>query len=443
MKYLIFLIAFMGVLPLGYILTLNRKYMRYAFLAVLLPVMMFNQVSINFFSHETYRGTSRGMEVSLVYLIALAMLIGMWILYRKKPLLPDTGSKIYLVYFLLCIPSLINADNALFSWFEMWKMIMMYIVFLCTYYYLYYTRDFNTVMIGFGIVAAVTFLTVVFQHVKGIHQANGLFPHQNSMGMYMCLIAPVFFAYYFNRNKGWKRFLFAGFFLMASAACMRTYSRGAMVCLPFGCAITALLSLRYQFHMRKIQILLPIFLVCFFGALLLLPNIIKRFENAPKESLMTRQYLAASAWNMMKDKPFAGVGLNNWGIKINPPYPYCEYRYEAPKRFSKEFKEGIVETSYLLVGAECGFLALAAFLAWLGYYYVAACKLVKKLRRTELFYIPVGIVGGLSAVYLQSTLEWVMKQQVNFIQMMMLFAALSILFKYCQKFASGEVEVSA
>ena len=49
MKYLIFLIAFMGVLPLGYILTLNRKYMRYAFLAVLLPVMAFNQVSINFF----------------------------------------------------------------------------------------------------------------------------------------------------------------------------------------------------------------------------------------------------------------------------------------------------------------------------------------------------------------------------------------------------------
>ena len=442
MKYLIFLIAFMGVLPLGYILTLNRKYMRYAFLAVLLPVMMFNQVSINFFSHETYRGTSRGMEVSLVYLIALAMLIGMWILYRKKPLLPDTGSKIYLVYFLLCIPSLINADNALFSWFEMWKMIMMYIVFLCTYYYLYYTRDFNTVMIGFGIVASVTFLCVVFQHVKGIHQANGLFPHQNSMGMYMCLIAPVFFAYYFNRNKGWKRFLFAGFFLAASAACMRTYSRGAMVCLPFGCGITALLSLRYQFHMRKIQILLPVFLVCFFGLLLLLPNIIKRFENAPKESLMTRQYLAASAWNMMKDKPFAGVGLNNWGIKINPPYPYCEYRY-GNKRIAKDFKEGIVETSYLLVGAECGFFALAAFLAWLGYYYVTACKLVKQLRRTELFYIPAGIVGGLTAVYLQSTLEWVMKQQVNFIQMMILFAMLSILFKYSKKFSTGQAEVNA
>ena len=44
---------------------------------------------------------------------------------------------------------------------------------------------------------------------------------------------------------------------------------------------------------------------------------------------------------------------------------------------------------------------------------------------------------------MQSTLEWVMKQQVNFIQMMILFAALSILYKYAQKFASGQAEVKA
>ena len=84
MKYLLFFIAFMSILPLGYILSMDRKYMRYAFYAVILPVMIFNQVSINFFSHETYRGTSRGMEVSLVYLMALAMLIGMVLLYRRR-----------------------------------------------------------------------------------------------------------------------------------------------------------------------------------------------------------------------------------------------------------------------------------------------------------------------------------------------------------------------
>ena len=113
---------------------------------------------------------------------------------------------------------------------------------------------------------------------------------------------------------------------------------------------------------------------------------------------MTRQDLADSAWNMMKDEPFAGVGLNNWGIKINPPYPYCKYRYEK-RRMAKDFKEGIVETSYLLVGAECGFPALAAFLTWLGYYYFCACKLTIQMRRSNFFFIPAGIVGGLTAIY--------------------------------------------
>jgi hypothetical protein len=35
-----------------------------------------------------------------------------------------------------------------------------------------------------------------------------------------------------------------------------------------------------------------------------------------------------------------------------------------------------------------------------------------------------------------------MKQQVNFIQMMMLFAVLSLLNKYYREFASGKVEVA-
>jgi len=37
----------------------------------------------------------------------------------------------------------------------------------------------------------------------------------------------------------------------------------------------------------------------------------------------------------------------------------------------------------------------------------------------------------------------VMKQQVNFIQMMILFAVLSILYKYSTQLTSGKVEVAA
>lgn len=61
-------------------------------------------------------------------------------------------------------------------------MVMMYLVFLAVYRYLYHYRDFDTVFLGFGIVAAVTFLAVVAQHVRGIHQARGFFRIRTAWG---------------------------------------------------------------------------------------------------------------------------------------------------------------------------------------------------------------------------------------------------------------------
>ena len=182
MKYLIFFFALFGVLPACGLLLFNRGFMRYAMLALILPIMFFQAASIYFFSHELYRGTSRGMEVSIIYLIAFTMLLAMMLLFRSKPFFPDRGSALYLGYFLLCIPSLFQAENVLFSWFELWKMVMMYLVFLAVYRYLYHYRDFDTVFLGFGIVAAVTFLAVVAQHVRGIHQARGFFRIRTAWG---------------------------------------------------------------------------------------------------------------------------------------------------------------------------------------------------------------------------------------------------------------------
>ena len=53
---------------------------------------------------------------------------------------------------------------------------------------------------------------------------------------------------------------------------------------------------------------------------------------------------------MILDEPWRGVGINNWGIKINPPYEYAE-RAGRNRNRGDDFKDGIVETVYLLVGA--------------------------------------------------------------------------------------------
>ena len=120
------------------------------------------------------------------------------------------------------------------------------------------------------------------------------------------------------------------------------------------------------------------------------------------------------------------MGINNWGIKINPPYEYAELAGRFTNR-GEDFKDGIVETVYLLVAAECGIPALVAMVVWFGWYWVSCVRLLKRLRGTQWFFIPAGLLGGLTAVYLQGTLEWVLRQQMSLICLMFMFATLSYL----------------
>ena len=432
MKYLFFFAAVMAILPGTVAMLCNRAWIRRAMLGLTIPVLVFNSTAINFFSHEHYRGTARGMEISIIYIVAVAILLTLTILRGPRNLFPDWGSRLYLVYFLLCLPSLRNADNRLYSFFELWKMVMIYLVFLAVYHYLEFSKgDFDIIMYGILIVVGVNFAIIVLQHFQGIYQVQGVFPHQNSLAMYMLLAGMLFFSRYFNQAEGRRSRLFFIGFCMASAALVRTYSRGAIACYPMSGLLTLYGSIRYKFTFRKIYILLLICVIGAIGVAAFLPRVIERFEKAPAASGQTRKNLAIAAVNMMRDVPYAGVGINNWGIKINPPYNYSRHR--EGKHYDEDYKDGIVETIYLLVGAECGLPGLFMLLTWFGYYWFSSIRLLRRLRGTPYFYIPAGALGGMSGIFLQSTLEWVLKQQINFMLLAIVFACLSYLNRHCKE----------
>ena len=126
---------------------------------------MFNASAINFFSHETYRGTSRGMEISIIYITAAALLLTFFLLGRRIKFVPETGAVLYLCYFFLSLPSLTNAANNLFSFFELWKMIMIYLVYLAVYHYLEYSKgDFDILMYGVAAIIGINFLIIFKEH---------------------------------------------------------------------------------------------------------------------------------------------------------------------------------------------------------------------------------------------------------------------------------------
>ena len=429
MKYFVFIVAASGVLPFSFLLSQNRTWIKYAFIGVVLAMCLYVSTSINFFSHEEYRGSSRGMEVSLAHLMAFSV-IGALIFSRKfKSWLPDGGYAIYLFYILLCLPSLGSAENLLISWFEIWKMIMLYFFYVAVYNYLKATDDLRTVLGSLALFSVINLSTIVMDHLSGVYQPHGVFPHQNSMAMAMHLFGPTFFAAYMTlglTNSTAKFFALA--FVCATAATARSYSRMALMLMPIGYGLPFLACVFVNKQRRWLPRILPIAMAGALAFGLMLPRIIERFKTAPEESGTTRKQLALCAWEMIKDEPWRGVGINNWGIKINPPYEYAERAGRFTNR-GEDFEDGIVETVYLLVCAECGIPALLCMLAWFGWYYIRCISLMKRLKGTQWFFVPAGLFGGFTMIGLQSCFEWVYRQQLNLICMMFVFAVLSYLNK--------------
>ncbi|MBQ7234856.1 MAG: O-antigen ligase family protein [Kiritimatiellae bacterium] len=425
MKYAAFFLALFAMPPLGVALSFNRRWMKYAVWAMIGALAAYQATAINFFSYEEYRGSSRGMEVSVAYLMALALLVAAAIKGRLPKPIPSFGAFLYVVYFLLCLPSYATAENMLFSWMETWKMVMLYLVYLSVRAYLNTTENARSLVNGLAVFAIWNFLLVVKDHFCGVYQPHGAFPHQNGLAMAMHVFANMFFAHVLV--NGWKRSWLGGFAFIAASACIvRTYSRGAIAMMPISFLVTFALSFMSAAHGRKMGMIgrvVPVAAIGLVGLCLMLPRIVERFAEAPEASKNTRIELALCAKEMILDEPWRGVGINNWGIKINPPYEYAERAGRKTNR-GEDFKDGIVETVYLLVGAECGIPALAAMIAWFASYLFLCLSLARKFAGTPYAAIPAGLAGGFVACYLQSCLEWVLRQQMNLILLMMFFALL-------------------
>lgn len=160
-------------------------------------------------------------------------------------------------------------------------------------------------------------------------------------------------------------------------------------------------------------------------------SISERFTTAPKESAETRVVLSQAAVKMANDKAL-GIGLNNFGLKINAPYPYNSHIPEDVIR-NEEGKGGLVETIYLMIAAETGWFNLFVFLCFIFSFYFSNLRNYFYYKKTHLSFISIAFLGGLSSIYIQSTLEWVLKQANNYYQLMLVFAIIATLTRWRKK----------
>ncbi len=425
MKYAVFAIAALGVPPLAFLLYINKKWLGYLLAVIAVALCFYIPTSINFYSHEHYRGSARGMEISLVHLLALAMVLSFILGHKLRHLAPDWGTRIFFVYVLLYLPGFYTAESTLFAWFEVWKHMMLYLFFIAIYAYLDNTRDIESVIKMLALMTFANFFFVVRDHFGGTYQPHGIFPHQNGMAMGMQLLGPMFFACYLTHGLRTRLGrICAVAFVCAAGATIRSYSRMAIALTPVAYSIPFFLLVGKVGMARTIRRIAPFALIALVAFAMIIPRIIQRYQNAPEASGNTRVEFALCAWEMIKDEPIRGVGANNWGIKINAPYEYAELAGRKPN-YGADYLDGIVETVYLLVAAECGIPALIAMLAWFLWYLVRCFRMLPRLEDDPRLFIPAGFAGGLTAIYLQSFLEWVLRQQLSLLCLMLCFALLA------------------
>jgi len=416
-----------GVPFLAWFLALKLKWVRWAIWSMIVGMYAYQPTAINFFSHERYAGTARGMEISLIHLVAFAILLALAIRGKSRRLFPEGGIRIYTLYFCLCLPSLWNADNVLLGWLEVWKMMLLFLFWHAAYGYLHATGDVGTVVQALAVFAIANTLKVAHQHYAGVFQPAGVFPHRNCMAMAMNLLGPVFLAGYLHMGltDGLGR-LCALAFAGAALSGMWSYSRGGIAMVPVGYGLSALAC--FSQMRRNVRVwwrMVPVVLTGVVGLCAIWPNLESRFRNASSSSMETRQDMACCTWEMIKAHPFVGVGINNCSLNMDENHPYQELASQAQGREIQV--AGIVETVYLLVGAECGIPALLAMVAWFAWHWVKSLKLVWQLKGTKWQFVAAGLLGGLTANYMQSTLEWVLRQPINLCLLVFCFAVIAYL----------------
>ena len=143
--------VFMGVL--GVIAGMNRKILKWLALVIAIPMAKWPSLAVMLFSEEYYRGSTRGMEVCLTYLLSFAILVALSVRRKGGKWIPDTGAFFFFLYWLFSLPSLANCHPAIelnytgymYAWYEIWKVPMMYMVYKAIRGYCRYTDDIDSV----------------------------------------------------------------------------------------------------------------------------------------------------------------------------------------------------------------------------------------------------------------------------------------------------------
>jgi O-antigen ligase len=417
------------------------------FLMVSLAVLA-ERTDVNFFSKGWYRGTTRGVQVTLLEILAFGLLIGCWIGRRgeKRLWFWPASLGLMLVYTAYAAASVLAFEPRIFGVFELSNMAAGLIVFLSAAVYVRGRREWTLLLTALGCAVGFEGLWAVKQHLfTQLDRVVGTLDHANSLSMYLCLAVPPLVAAAF---AGWSRAL-RWFCAVASAlgtvGLLMTVSRAGIPVFAAVVLGAALACASWRLNARRL-VVRAVMLVCV-AALVAgaWTQVAKRYAEATLEE----EYLDPTVdgrgiylrlAGMIASDHFFGIGLNNWSYQVSRTYGarlgyrFVDYDYlvatygtDDAVLYADSYLAAPAHNLAALTLGELGVPGLILFgLLWLRWFGMGAAFI--PLPRSEpMRVMGVGLFFGVCGIFGQSLTEWVYRQTPIFLTFAIMLGALASL----------------
>jgi hypothetical protein len=437
------------VLTCGSVLlvTLSHRLRDLALFAFVCGVVMTERMDVNFFGQYWYRGSARGIEVSLLDVLALSLAVAALVAprYERRRWLWPAGFAFLGLYFLYCCFSVSIAQPKIYGLWELSKILRSILVLVVGALVVRTRRELAIVVVGLG--CAVCFeaaLGFKQRYVDGIYRVLGTLDHENSLSMYLCTVTPVLMAAAMANWSLWLR-IFAGLCCVAGLlAELLTISRAGIPTFALVVAGVAVAGITWKITRRKVVV--GSLVAVAVGLLLfkMWDQLAARYGSASladeylNEDTEGRGVYFRWAAAILEDHPL-GVGLNNWSYYVSKTYgPELGFWYEdyddikaSPDKAdlpSIRYAAPAHSLTALTLG-ELGIPGICILLlVWLRWFQLGGSFVLRgRLDSDPMHRMGIGFFFAACGIFLHSITEWTYRQTAILFTFHLLMGALASL----------------
>lgn len=447
-KHIIFIVALFVMVPLGTLVTTaSRRAREGAFFLMLFGTALDTQQGdINFISREWYRGTTRGIEISWLDLVALMLIFGTLLsgMASGGKQKPSAGWPPGLTPLLLFAgyagATAIIADPSIFAFFEFSKVVRGVILFLAAALFVRGRREATIALVA--VLCALSYegyVALSQRYLDGMHRVGGSLQHPNALSIYCCVTAPVALAASFSDLSPKLRAWCAAAAALGLIAVLLTISRTGIATILFVLTGTA-------FACVKIRLSTKMLVRGGLAALVILAMLI-RVSGTVMQRVDSKEAEASSrsgyydlAFAIAADHPL-GVGFNNWSWVASKEYsldvtglhyvPYVSTNEEPDRRPIHGMDTAQAPPAHSLLALTLGELGWPGLFlmitVWFRWFWIAGAFLRKRSANLA-SRLGVGAFFGLFGAFGQSLTEWAFRQTNVFFLVHVLMGVVSALY---------------